>query len=205
MTIKRYKKTYGILHLTEKHTVFYLGKTKVNVSFTGGIVTKKGVTPATFTTDNPIVQVAIENSADFKKGVIRLQSQYLMHGEVKIGKNATKKPEERTEEKTVENPEPTPEPTSEPTPEPTPEPCAEEIPEEIPEVIPEVTAVASEEADSGEQEAEDATGLEVVDASCKDVAKQYLQEHYGENPAPLRTRADVQECAARHGITFNFV
>ena len=189
MTIKRYKKTYGILHLTEKHTVFYLGKTKVNVSFTGGIVTKKGVTPATFTTDDPIVQVAIENSADFKKGVIRLQSQYLMHGEVKIGKNATKKPEERTEGKTMENPEPTPEPT--------PEPCAEEIPE--------VTDVASEEADSGGQEAEDAVGLEVVDASCKDVAKQYLQEHYGENPAPLRTRADVQECAARHGITFNFV
>ena len=65
--MKKYKKTYAILHLAEKRTTFHLGKTKVHVSFTGGQVTKKGVTPATFTTDDPIVQLAIEKSKDFEK------------------------------------------------------------------------------------------------------------------------------------------
>ena len=51
----------------------------------------------------------------------------------------------------------------------------------------------------------DTNNLETVEVSCKDVAKQYLEEHYGENPTPLRTIKDVQECAAKYGIRFDFV
>lgn len=62
----------------------------------------------------------------------------------------------------------------------------------------------AEDADAVAEDAEKGS-LEVLEASCKDVAKQYLQEHYGENPSRLRTRDDVQACAAKYGITFSFV
>lgn len=203
--MKRYKKTYAIFHLTEKHTVFYLGKTKVHVSFTGGIVTKRGVTPATFTTDDPIVQFAIEQSADFKKGAISIRSKYPVQGEVKIGKNEPERPTVAEEliRESAREPEGVP-----------------LLPRMAEQAKAESAGIRETEAADGETGANDeereahgeekaegghAVGLEEVEASCKDVAKQYLQEHFGERPAPLRTIADVQECAARHGIKFVFV
>lgn len=204
--MKKYKKAYGILHLAEKHTVFHLGKTKVHVSFTGGTVTKNGVTPATFTTDNPIVQLAIENSEDFKAGAITLISRYPVQGEVKIGKNEPsieiKLAEPATDTSKIE-------PIRNAAPEPATDDRYEGY-EEMPEPTPEVKAeeaVQEESAGDAQPTQEDSaeSNLEVVEVSCKDVAKQYLQEHYGENPAPLRKIADVQECAAKYGITFNFV
>lgn len=213
--MKRYKKTYAIFHLTEKHTVFYLGKTKVHVSFTGGIVTKKGVTPATFTTDDPIVQLAIENSEDFKKGAIKLRSKYPVQGEIKVGKNP---PKEQSPASDV-IPDAVPEQTSscesmdetvrkevEFSAETVSETGAEDVIADQEESmlkpdIPVIEETGEEKQAEGDNEIE----LEVVDASCKDVAKQYLQEHFGESPSPLRTREDVQRCAAKYGIRFNFI
>lgn len=189
--MKKYKKTYAILNLSEKHTIFHLGKTKVHVSFTGGIVTKQGVTPATFTTDNPVVQLAIENSDKFKKGEVTLLTQYPMQGDVKIGRN---EPEEAPHSGPggAEAPMQSQIMDGE-TPEDKQTPAA---------IVPVQPADAAEpEVSTGTAE----SGLEVIEVSCKDVAKQYLQEHYDEKPAPLRTIADVQECAAKHGITFSFV
>lgn len=228
--MKKFKKTYAIFHLTEKHTVFYLGKTKVHVSFTGGIVTKRGVTPATFTTDDPIVQFAIEQSADFKKGAISIRSKYPVQGEVKIGKNEPERAATITEliREAAQEGEPVPalRPKQEPAKAETAE--AAEVMETEANALhlngtaprgleaPEQETEAHDgeaEAQDGETEAHDGetggsekeSGLEEVEASCKDVAKQYLQEHFGERPAPLRTIADVQECAAKHGIKFVFV
>lgn len=246
-SMKKYKKTYAIYHLAEKHTVFYLGKTKVHVSFTGGIITKKGVTPATFTTTDPVVQLAIENSGDFKKGVIRIAARYAMDGEVTVGVNPeepvveeadnSREAEEPTKAAPTERIEAGIETASERAEAGMPAPTeqaeaamtapttnrlreggeaeadeAEEPKKAAPtqqtdanldELKPEMEAETAEvpEVETGEEP----EGLETVDASCKDVAKQYLQEHFGENPAKLRTRQDVQDCAARHGITFNFV
>lgn len=204
--IKKYKKTYAIMNLAEKHTVFHLGKTKVRVSFTGGIVTKKGVTPATFTTDDPIVQFAIENSKDFKEGAVTLLSQYPMQGEVKIGRNepetaAAGQPASVAELiKQAASPQ-----ESAPVEEPEPTAKGEEPREKNQGDAPEDKQTAEElPAEAPEEEPSEA-GLEVIEVSCKDVAKQYLQEHYDEKPAPLRTIADVQECAAKYGITFKFV
>lgn len=178
--MKRCKKTYAIHNLAEKHTIFHLGKTKVHVSFTGGQVTKNGVNPATFTTTDPIVQLAIERSNDFLKGAITLQAQYMMPGEVKIGRNACQRkpliPAEPEDE------------------------------DSAPDCSVADTILPSEESDIASEEAPvSSEGLEVIEASCKDVAKQYLQEHFGENPAKLRTRDDVQKCAEKYGLTFNFI
>ena len=201
--MKKYKKTYAILHLAEKRTTFHLGKTKVHVSFTGGQVTKKGVTPATFTTDDPIVQLAIENSKDFENGAITLLSTYPVQGEVKIGMNPPETVETEalnaimpeTEQRAAAiAPETTVTDTAEKNPEPNPEPQIEEAAQD------EVEAETEKNPEEG-----DTNNLETVEVSCKDVAKQYLEEHYGENPTPLRTIKDVQECASKYGIRFDFV
>ncbi len=201
--MKKYKKTYAILHLAEKRTTFHLGKTKVHVSFTGGQVTKKGVTPATFTTDDPIVQLAIEKSKDFESGAVTLLSKYPVRGEVKIGMNPPETVETEalnaimpeTEQRAAAiAPETTVTDTAEKNPEPNPEPQIEEAAQD------EVEA----ETEKNPEEV-DTNNLETVEVSCKDVAKQYLEEHYGENPTPLRTIKDVQECAAKYGIRFDFV
>lgn len=195
--MKKYKKTYAILNLAEKHTYFHLGKTKVRVSFTGGVITKKGVTPATFTTDDPIVQFAIEQSDRFKNGAVTLLSQYPVQGEVKIGRN---EPEpQKPEEPIVQSP--IPEQTEAPAPVEASEDNSESAAENVLAAEPEVE---KEEADAADENAPEGSNLEVIEVSCKDVAKQYLQEHFDEKPAPLRTIADVQECAAKYGITFNF-
>ncbi len=196
--MKKSKKTYAIFNLAEKHTVFLLGKTRVRVSFTGGVVTKSGVTPATFTTADPVIQLAIECSPEFQRGAVTLYSEYPLPGEVKVGRNPPvpavgldSRLREALEEPCAA---PSPQVSGEASCEAEPLPGPEEEGEE-----PSVQAPPEEEAAPEEE------GLQVVEASCKDVAKQYLQEHFGENPAPLRTIANVQECAAKYGITFNFV
>lgn len=48
------------------------GKATVKVHFSGGSLTGYGVTPAEFTTQNPMTQAIIENSKEFKNGKIFL-------------------------------------------------------------------------------------------------------------------------------------
>ena len=203
--MKKYKKTYAISTLAEKHTTFHLGKTKVHVSFTGGQVTKNGVNPATFTTADPIVQLAIENSKAFADGEVTLLAKYPVQGDVKIGMNP---PESKKEEVPLP---PEGGGLERETPE---QEASDQIPEAAEGISPEdKPADAEQETKEGaEQETKEGaepgggeSGLEVVEVSCRDVAKQYLQEHFGEKPAPLRRIADIQECAAKYGITFNFV
>lgn len=50
------------------------GKATLSVHFTGGALTAYGVTPATYITTNPVFQAAVEGSAYFKSGRIKLLS-----------------------------------------------------------------------------------------------------------------------------------
>ena len=65
-------KTYGIYNLTEWHGKVKAGTIEVNVSFTGGTASPSGAQPAYMVTKDPIVQFVIENSKEFKDGLINL-------------------------------------------------------------------------------------------------------------------------------------
>lgn len=65
-------KTYGISGLTEWHGDVEAGGLKVTVSFIGGTASPSGAQPAYYMTKDPIVQFVIENSEEFKSGVIEL-------------------------------------------------------------------------------------------------------------------------------------
>ena len=66
------RKTYGVSGLMDWTTQIKVGKATLNVHFVGGALTAYGVTPAKYSTANPIFQNVIENSDYFKSGRIQL-------------------------------------------------------------------------------------------------------------------------------------
>ena len=81
--MKKRKITYGISGMMECQIVIKIGNTsKMNVLFSDGSITATGITPATFTTDNFMVQHAIERSHDFKNGRIYIVRSIELNEEV---------------------------------------------------------------------------------------------------------------------------
>lgn len=69
--MKKKRITYGVAGMMEYQAVIKVGKKNVNILFSDGSVTAMGTNPATFTTDNIILQIAIESSSDYKRGRIK--------------------------------------------------------------------------------------------------------------------------------------
>ena len=63
--------TYEIRGQSERNCFSRIGTAMVRVEFSGGAVNSAGIVPAQYTTDNPLYQSAIENSSDFRNGVIK--------------------------------------------------------------------------------------------------------------------------------------
>lgn len=68
----RYKKTYCKYGLIEWVGIIHMGPMTMNVNFSGGCQTAYGVNPACFTTEDAFTQKFIENSDEFKEGMIKL-------------------------------------------------------------------------------------------------------------------------------------
>lgn len=60
-----------------------LNNAKLRVNFANGVITPSGITPATFSTSDPIVQTAIENHMLYIKGMIKLEKSFKI-GEVEV-------------------------------------------------------------------------------------------------------------------------
>ena len=80
----RKKITYEIRGQVERNCFFRIGKAMVRVEFSGGAVNSAGIVPAQYVTDNPLYQCAIENSADFRNGVITQGAVEVLDDEGKI-------------------------------------------------------------------------------------------------------------------------
>ena len=85
------RKKYGIDGLMEYQGCFHAGKTEINVHFKGGMLTAYGVTPATFSTDNKLIQFVIENSREFKGGRIKLLEADYSEEEILAEREAARK------------------------------------------------------------------------------------------------------------------
>lgn len=92
--------------MMEWHPVFTVGKTRIQVPFTGGYLSDGAVTPATFETSDPVVQTVIERSAAYKSNRIRLRSQMDIPG-LTTPKIAATKPQiaQEASEKAQKSPE----------------------------------------------------------------------------------------------------
>lgn len=182
--------TYGVFGMMEYQAVIKVGsKNTMKVNFTDGSLTAMGTNPAHYSTDNFMVQHAIENSHDFKRGLIRKLGEVKLGGEVKIERNAPAV--ESTGFAQAEGEEDTQQAA-----------CAE------------TEATAENAAGSGDaiaatelQGAESQAGqssLQAVTVHCNDDAKDYLVDNFGAIRSRLRSRADINEVAAANGVEFIF-
>lgn len=70
------KKVYGVIGLMEWIAVIKAGLTTIKVRFSGGYPSANGIIPAEFSTENPMIQHAIENSGYYKSGKIKFLRMY---------------------------------------------------------------------------------------------------------------------------------
>lgn len=82
--MKKKRITYGVAGMMEYQAVIKVGKKNVSILFSDGSVSAMGTNPATFTTDNIILQIAIESSSDYNRGRIKTINVTELEEELRI-------------------------------------------------------------------------------------------------------------------------
>lgn len=189
------------------------GKATVKVHFSGGSLTGYGVTPAEFTTQNPMTQAIIENSKEFKNGKIFLlreiegtgkfkefvRGQHANDGNHLGGQAATASAIAGTAldadgtskaptAASVDDEEPMSDPIND---------------EETEPADDEESTDASEAETAEDNEATvSADGKAIIDVTDLDDARDYLCENFGIARSSLRSNVSVYRAAEEHNIVF---
>lgn len=188
------RKTYGVSGLMDWTTQIKVGKATLNVHFVGGALTAYGVTPAKYSTANPIFQNVIENSDYFKSGRIQLLDT------MEVADDAAAKARKARAAKAADavvNPATPATPVTEPT---TPvveqpiagndeQPCGDDAPQG---------------SGDGESEGDADNKVEVAD---KNEAIEYLKEHFADKnytATQLRTKTAFEAACKDCGVEFVF-
>ena len=146
-----------------------------------------GVTPATYTTSSFLIQQAIENSNEFKRGRIRIVRTIELDEEIHI-----ERPKPATAIAERSNPVPTAK--------------AEKAPEPTEDA--EVAEVNAEDGATSEEQPEESAPTEPltqVEFSCNDDAKDYLEQTFGYVRSKLRNREDIINAGKAHNVEIIFV
>lgn len=185
--MKKKRITYGVSGMMEYQTIIRFGKNTLKVTFTGGSMNAIGVTPATFTTNNFLIQQAIENSNEFTRGRIRIVKVVELDEELRIerakaapvavSQNVAETPAALNAEgiNTVED---TKGETAEQT-----SPTTEPMPEKQ----------------------ENVATMTQVEFSCNDDAKDYLEETFGFVRSKLHNREDIINAGKAQNVEIIFV
>lgn len=222
--MKKKRITYGVYGMMEYQTIIKIGRATLKVLFTDGSMTAIGQNPAKYTTSDFLVQRAIENSSEFKKGRIQVVGTIELDEEVRIERNPAK-PSTQTANvaaKAVIDNKPTEASSSHTTPvaedvadetteeadagvvTPTDEADAETI-EEEPETESETNV--EEDTTSEETAAEDNTaeGKTEVEFTDNQEAKDYIFKNFGVKPGTMRNREDIKAVGETYGVKITFV
>lgn len=218
--MKKKRITYGVHGMMEYQSIIKIGRATLKVLFTDGSITAIGQNPAKYTTSDFLVQHAIENSSEFKRGRITVVDTIELDEEVRIERNPAKpstqqalspaeaKPVAATAAK-VEEPqgiadEPTEktdavdadEAESASADTPAPEVDIEPIEDEVP----------STEEDAAElSESDNEDGLTEVEFSTNQEAKDYLTKTFGVKSGTMKNRADIVAIGEANGVKIIFV
>ena len=85
------RKTYGVPGKIETVMVIKSGQNDVVINFKGGSIVDFARKPASYSTTNPIYQAIIENSAQFKRGEIKLLNVIEVGGDALVTAKAASK------------------------------------------------------------------------------------------------------------------
>lgn len=170
-----------------------VGRARAIVHFTGGTMTSYGVTPAEYSTGDPVKQRIIEGSSHFKRGRIKL-----------LRKTGKPDPVKRRESK----PAPAPAPVQTPAPTPQAEAPAPAKPVEATQEAPaqkeEAMNSVAEVDDFIEQTVAEAEeeAPEAVEVNCLTDAQNYLRDHFGIPTSKSRSIDKAKAFARENGIVF---
>lgn len=189
------------------------GKATVKVHFSGGSLTGYGVTPAEFTTQNPMTQAIIENSKDFKSGKIFLlreiegtgkfkefvRGQHANEGNHLGGQAATASAIAGTA-LDADGTSKAPAAASADDEEPMSDPINDE------ETEPADNEESTDDTEAETVEDSEATvtadGKAIIDVTDLDDARDYLCENFGIARSSLRSNVSVPRAAEEHNIVF---
>lgn len=189
------------------------GKATVKVHFSGGSLTGYGVTPAEFTTQNPMTQAIIENSKEFKRGKIFLLREIEGTGKFKEfvrGQHANEGNHLGGQAATASAIAGTALDADGTSKAPTTASVDDEEPMDDP-INDEETEPADDENSTDASEAETvedskatvtADGMAIIDVTDIDDARDYLCENFGIARSSLRTNVSVPRVAKEHNIVF---
>ena len=206
--------------MMEYQSIIKIGRATLKVLFTDGSMTAIGQNPAKYTTSDFLVQHAIENSSEFKRGRITVVDTIELDEEVRIERNPAKpstqqapspaeaKPVTATAAKVEEPQDIADEPTEETNAvdadeaesasadSPAPEVDIEPIENEVP----------STEEDAAElSESDNEDGLTEVEFSTNQEAKDYLTKTFGVKSGTMKNRADIVAIGEANGVKIIFV
>lgn len=207
------RKTYGVSGYMEWVALIECGKATVKVHFSGGSLTGYGVTPAEFTTQNPMTQAIIENSKEFKSGKIYLlreiegtgkfkefvRGQHANEGNHLCGQAATASAIAGTAldaDGTSKTPKVEPTDANEP--------MGDLINDEDTESADDENSTDASEAETVEDSEATVTadGKAIIDVTDIDDARDYLCENFGIARSSLRSNVSVYRAAEEHNIVF---
>ena len=189
------------------------GKATVKVHFSGGSLTGYGVTPAEFTTQNPMTQAIIENSKEFKSGKIFLLREIEGTGKFKEfvrGQHANEGNHLGGQAATASAIAGTALDADGTSKAPTTASVDDEEPMADP-INDEETEPADDEVSTDDTEAETvedseatvtADGKAIIDVTDLDDARDYLCENFGIARSSLRSNVSVYRAAEEHNIVF---
>lgn len=218
--MKKKRITYGVHGMMEYQSIIKIGRATLKVLFTDGSMTAIGQNPAKYTTSDFLVQHAIENSSEFKRGRITVVDTIELDEEVRIERNPAKpstqqapspaevKPVAATAAKVEEPQDIVDEPTEEtnavdadeaesasadtPAPEVDIEPIEDEVP-----------STEEDAAELSENDNED--GLTEIEFSTNQEAKDYLTKTFGVKSGTMKNRADIVAIGEANGVKIIFI
>ena len=218
--MKKKRITYGVHGMMEYQSIIKIGRATLKVLFTDGSMTAIGQNPAKYTTSDFLVQHAIENSSEFKRGRITVVDTIELDEEVRIERNPAKpstqqapspaeaKPVAATAAK-VEEPqgiadEPTEETYAVDADEA--ESASADTPATEVDIEPIEDEVPSTEEDAAElSESDNEDGLTEVEFSTNQEAKDYLTKTFGVKSGTMKNRADIVAIGEANGVKIIFV
>ena len=218
--MKKKRITYGVHGMMEYQSIIKIGRATLKVLFTDGSMTAIGQNPAKYTTSDFLVQHAIENSSEFKRGRITVVDTIELDEEVRIERNPAKpttlhapspaeaKPVAATAAKVEEPQDIADEPTEETNAVDADE--AESASADTPatevDIEPIEDEVPSTEEDAAElSESDNEDGLTEVEFSTNQEAKDYLTKTFGVKSGTMKNRADIVAIGKANGVKIIFV
>lgn len=218
--MKKKRITYGVHGMMEYQSIIKIGRATLKVLFTDGSITAIGQNPAKYTTSDFLVQHAIENSSEFKRGRITVVDTIELDEEVRIERNPAKpstqqapspaeaKPVAATAAKVEEPQDIADEPTEETNAVDADE--AESASADTPatevDIEPIEDEVPSTEEDAAElSESDNEDGLTEVEFCTNQEAKDYLTKTFGVKSGTMKNRADIVAIGEANGVKIIFI